>query len=393
VSEPLEEVTVRPRAARPDVLRFGEMADQELDRVLLNLQPDLRNTQLATVDISATRAGQALEAAASTPARPALNSLASMNAYLESIGSRQFGIVIDDPALLNLLAESETPAARAADAATVARIRAEQAAIDVIPEVVATASRFAIPEVLVSAARVLGGTPFGLASMIVEGAYTLGSYLSPLALQNAIGRISPPPIVPSLPGGGAFPPAPAPSRGDIPDEPFPDRPLTVVTVPGARPPQPLAPVFPVPTFINPPLSFVTPGDLATPGPLDRPVNLPVPAPRPVPAPTPSPFTFADPLLFTPTPTPTSSPTPFGAPAPTPTGLPGPFSAPTPFGAPSPSPNTPDLSSRCPPCSRRDPKKKKKKRKPREVCYRGTYYESATSLTKYRKEQIPCQRSK
>jgi hypothetical protein len=37
----------------------------------------------------------------------------------------------------------------------------------------------------------------------------------------------------------------------------------------------------------------------------------------------------------------------------------------------------------------DQKKKKQQKKKRTVCYRGVYYERASGLTKFRREQIPC----
>ena len=43
---------------------------------------------------------------------------------------------------------------------------------------------------------------------------------------------------------------------------------------------------------------------------------------------------------------------------------------------------------CPPCEKE--KKKRKKREPREICYVGTYRETATGLTKKRQRKIPCQ---
>lgn len=41
------------------------------------------------------------------------------------------------------------------------------------------------------------------------------------------------------------------------------------------------------------------------------------------------------------------------------------------------------------CSEKKEKKKKSKRKPRTVCYRGTYVEKASGLSKTRREQVPC----
>lgn len=99
-------------------------------------------------------------------------------------------------------------------------------------------------------------------------------------------------------------------------------------------------------------------------------GLPAPRARPAPTPTSSP---------TPTPSPFSPGVPRVPPR-VPVGL-------TPFqAAPIPS-----QFSGCPPCPSRAPKRKqRKKREPRTVCYRGTFYESARSTRKFRKEKIPCQ---
>ena len=48
------------------------------------------------------------------------------------------------------------------------------------------------------------------------------------------------------------------------------------------------------------------------------------------------------------------------------------------------------NKRADPCNCAKKKDKKKKKKPRQVCYRGTYREKSSSLSKTRKEIIPCQ---
>lgn len=64
---------------------------------------------------------------------------------------------------------------------------------------------------------------------------------------------------------------------------------------------------------------------------------------------------------------------------------------TPLQQPMPE-SKPQLRPRdCPPCRENKPKRKKKK--PRMICYRGTYTEGPTKLYKRRKEQVPCQQSR
>lgn len=58
--------------------------------------------------------------------------------------------------------------------------------------------------------------------------------------------------------------------------------------------------------------------------------------------------------------------------------------------PQPQPQPPGRNADPCNCAKETESKKKKKKKPREVCYRGTYVEKSKSLTKQRKEQVPCQ---
>ena len=115
--------------------------------------------------------------------------------------------------------------------------RAVQAVTDVLPEVVVQSR----------AARVLTGTPLGLAGAVVEGALRVGQALSNRALDRAIRRITPPPVA-------AFPqlnaPAPQPGR---PADVLPV-PLEVVTITAPRDrPVTLDQVFPGQRFANVPL--------------------------------------------------------------------------------------------------------------------------------------------
>lgn len=246
----------------------------------------------------------------------------------------------------------------------------------------------ALPEVVVRggsrALGVLGSGAFGLAAGIVEGIYEAGRALSDLALRGAIERITPPPVTPA-------PPA------EI-DEP---EPLEEVVVNAPRPPRPVAPrpppvlLEPFPTVTGLPFVDVPGGDLAGPAAAPRTPTTP----RPLTLATPLDWSlpeFFTPLLPTPAPTPTPSPLPRTPGSPTSTPGPRPIDVPLPLPGPSGGtpfvnpPNTPGDPCRCGP---NQPKKKRKKRKPRSVCYRGTYYEGPNSTRKYRKERIPCQRSK
>lgn len=59
---------------------------------------------------------------------------------------------------------------------------------------------------------------------------------------------------------------------------------------------------------------------------------------------------------------------------------------SPLPAPPPTPKE-DLAEEC---TCKPKSKKPKKRKKRTVCYKGTYYEGRSSLSKYPKEKISCQ---
>lgn len=273
-------------------------------------------------------------------------------------------------AYVDLLNDLDTPAQRALDAAELAARRAEAAAIDVIPEVVVSGARFALPEVLVGAARILGGVPFGIATGILQGTYEAGRVLSGYALGNAIERLALPGI-----GGSGSPESPVLTPTfDYPDVILPD-----VTVSQPRPQTPRAPV-PVPTFVQPffdPFSspyFDTPSGIPTP-------SAPTVAP---PSPMLEPFSLSPPLDF-----PMSDPLTYAFPD----GLPQPSAGggPNLTGANPPSVDS-SRPDRCPPCAKDKQKKRKEKKKQRERCFRGSYVESKTSLFKSPKEEIPCQSS-
>jgi hypothetical protein len=58
------------------------------------------------------------------------------------------------------------------------------------------------------------------------------------------------------------------------------------------------------------------------------------------------------------------------------------------------PQIPDAAGNCPPCpapkAKPEKEKRKKPKRPRAICYRGTYRERSKGLSKFKKEQIPCQ---
>lgn len=260
---------------------------------------------------------------------------------------------------------------------------------------IAAAAASRLPEIVISAARVGSGTPFGLAAGIVEGAFYLGSTLSDLALQNQLRRFPRPPPIATLPETDfdAPPPPRPPAALPRPDVQLPDVDISAPR-PQPRPVIPSPPTFVTPTptidpfFDGLPRPTPTPTPRPTPSPLVDPFPFQVPRPtdflNPFQVPTPAP-------TVTPTPRPTPTPSPFDIPTPRPTGLPGPSSSPTPFFAP-PGPPPNDLQRcNCPPSSSK--RKPKKKRKPREVCYEGRYVETQKSTLKFRRKEIPCQPSK
>jgi hypothetical protein len=190
-------------------------------------------------------------------------------------------------------------------------------------------------------------------------------------------------IGPAPPGGPEPPSGPPPAR--VPS--FPEE-LPEVTITAPRP-LPEAPGRPEsrPVYVPGPLSAPDPGILAFPAPAAPPLpEISFPAPAPAPAPRPAPQPFAVPL-------------PFAPPVPRPALQPAPRLPLTPFqpGMPlsplSPGPNLQPFQQPIPQqagCACPKPEKKdKRKKKPRAVCYRGSYREKRTSLTKRRRERIPC----
>jgi hypothetical protein len=164
--------------------------------------------------------------------------------------------------------------------------------------------------------------------------------------------------------------------------------------PGARPaPQPRG----MPNPITDPVTFVE-GPTVTAFRAPRPETMPSFGPQPFVFPFTNPEPFAAPMpraqpdtrtLPNPLVNPATRPTltPFQGPG---LGL-RPSYNPFPLTETEPKLKPSDPRCNCPQCD--DRKKKPKKRQPRDVCYKGTYYERSKGITKYRREQIPCQQSK
>lgn len=162
-------------------------------------------------------------------------------------------------------------------------------------------------------------------------------------------------------------------------------------------------VISAPSFARPqPEPFGSPDllaqpDLLSPFPIASPVlprPNPAPAPKPRPKPKPAPVPLTDPLqeplnepLLDPFPRALPKPNPSrpGKPRPRP-GLPKTPAIPGTLTLPEPNPTPMEELDKCN-CEKKKPKKKQKKS--RQICYRGTYVEKSKSLTKFRKEQVPC----
>lgn len=236
----------------------------------------------------------------------------------------------------------------------------------------------------------------------------------------------PPPRLPP----GADEPITPPNWDDLigaPERPFPTRDLPFPSAPPAdvdlpeflvsppsASPSPLNPALPVPYWWEFPFGSpnyeLDPGPRSTPAPtsppgvdpvLDpfaEPVAFPDGTSRPRPARPPAPDVLSDPL-------PDLIGNPFGNPFPAPTLPSGPRTAPrTPTGPLIPfdfappgvgtQPFAPEIPLKPPtkadPCGCGKKKKPKSKRKERDVCYRGTYIERKSGLSKTKIEQVPCE---
>jgi hypothetical protein len=159
----------------------------------------------------------------------------------------------------------------------------------------------------------------------------------------------------------------------------------IVTAPRPRPP---VLTSPLPANLPTPTAWPTP--------------VPVPAPTPTSSPAPPSFSWPQ-LLLLPLPLFSSSPRP-AAPSPLTPPRPGTSVQPQPgsaFRPPVAPPLTPvqtgplgftqPIPSQDPCANRRpqDDRKRKRKRKPRTVCYSGTFQERRNGLTKQRRRKIPC----
>jgi len=198
------------------------------------------------------------------------------------------------------------------------------------------------------------------------------------------------------PPGTAVPPPEPPKR---------PRPPVVVTVPES-PLETPADKWPGPSRepgqrtpptdepLAPPLVFL-PADWRTPRPEAVPRPQPVPAPMPAPAvqPRPAPFPLSFPFPFPSlSPRPQESTRPAFLSQPQPQPRPSSRVQPMPAWALSPLTAVQPSAVRSPPSSSDRctcPRKPAKKRKPRQVCYAGSYVEKATGTTKTPRRKIPC----
>lgn len=189
---------------------------------------------------------------------------------------------------------------------------------------------------------------------------------------------------------------PTPPGGSPPDFPgWYGRPVPVpplFTIPANEPRAfPLPPPRP-----GPKIGPSSPGEPAVrpePRPTPRPGARPAPQPsaRPAPQPSPGPFNY-------PAPTPAPMPRPFKLPLVLPLPLPGtgPGGSPLQFARPLTPPKPGAVTSPQPwaspqndPCRSRSDRRKKRKRKPRTVCYSGTFRETNRSTIKRRRKRVPC----
>lgn len=229
--------------------------------------------------------------------------------------------------------------------------RVEGLALRTAATVAPTATEIVVSALRTPVARVAASGPFAIATGIVQGGYAALDYLSDLALRNQLRRFNeraPPPVTAPV---APPPPRPAPRPPSRP-APLPvTLPLDTVTVsaPRSRPRAPITGPAPLLTFGGSPspLGFSSPGlgGSLLPG--------------------------TPPSLLTPI-----QPGPLGSP------LTSPRPLPFPGAVQSPSPRRD--------CDCSQPKKKRKKRKPRDICYRGTYVEKRNGLSKRRRERIPCE---
>lgn len=124
-----------------------------------------------------------------------------------------------------------------------------------------------------------------------------------------------------------------------------------------------------------------------------PIPVGRPQPRPVPSPIAAPGLALDPLPFAP---PAALPQPAPSPRPAPSRPPRVSPPPSTFTTipqpgpgtltlPLPQPTPVEATNKCD-CP---PKKKRKQKQDRTVCWRGTFVEKSKSLTKIRKERVPC----
>jgi len=254
-----------------------------------------------------------------------------------------------------------------------------------------------------------GAVPF-----LARAAGLLGGLLYPTPTADSdLGYKAPPPPRPPRPTRrptrpGRRPPKPpldvlADLLRDRPRPPFPQTPADSLPRPDLRPNprtrQPAPDVGSNP--IAPPRLLPQPQPQAVPTPTASPSTStrPLPASRPLPVPRPS--TIAWPYLLpilAALPRPSSRPANRNPLTDSP-GLSRPGTsgdtltqirpAPRPLTAPLPQPLASPIGGSSDPCKCTRSSKPKRKRKPRSVCYRGSFTETRASTLKVRKEQIPC----
>jgi hypothetical protein len=270
----------------------------------------------------------------------------------------------------------------------------------------------------------------------------VGGLLGGILYPSPIGGDSVPPYSPGGSPGEPFPKIPAPDLPPI----FTGQPAPGLELP-TPPPEPVIsfpkPDVPVPTFEVEPRPVYQPQPRLPGSTLPRPVRVPGPAtlPAPAPAPAPAPVGSPGPAIFgvllpwlvpspkrQPRPIPQSQPFPRSQPQPAPQPRPQPAPVPqyslprVPQLGPQPGPrglpSLPSFSSpqgaafaspgltparsprvslspqtlpeaRTDDCNCTKPPKQRKPRKPRTICYRGEYVETAKGTTKFRKRKIPC----
>lgn len=167
-----------------------------------------------------------------------------------------------------------------------------------------------------------------------------------------------------------------------------DDPLEEITVTGRAPsaPRPSSPAF---TYVQPPMGTPLGPDALFAEPLTSPLPFPTVGPLPNAQPLPLDFAqpFADPLAM---PQPAVAPRPSLQPDPVVATPPGVRTPSRPRGPLAPPLTWPSgLGEPSQPCDCKKTKEKPKKKKPRTVCWKGSYVEGSKSLKKTRRVRVDC----